>query len=231
MLKPMQNKGTLQVSTTGIFWLALLLWLFAVPLAQASSAAQQAREQAQNQGLPHFSVVADGLPGLERVLGVLQPAKKGHRTRDLLLYPIHSHPVEHTDTADTTPHTGSESASAAQALKLSVSLSGLNYVARAEADEAYRVTLPVSPADEKVISGLSGQAGAMALQIHLSQGELQETLAATLNLDQVAAVEAAAEQPRRGPLPQVWLGGLATLLIFFFTIWQGFREQRGRKKH
>ncbi|KYC28862.1 conserved exported protein of unknown function [Sterolibacterium denitrificans] len=135
--------------------------------------------------------------------GVLQPAEPGRRTRELQL---HLQPRNGAGSLD------------ADAARLEVVLDDLALQARANGGGNYSLILPV---------GLSGQ---VALQVRISQGGLNETVTASLNLDEDAAEAAEAAKKSRGPSRQVLLAGLLTLVIFFIGALLSWREHRGRKR-
>jgi hypothetical protein len=197
--------------------LSLLLSLPVIGHAQAQETADVLLQQAEARGLPHFSVAA---PALDlTLLGVLQAAKAGHRTRELLLYPVRNPAAAHaTAQTETAP------------LEIAVALNELSYPARANDAGGYGVMFPLSPANEKVISGLSSLGGSITLRISLQQAGLSETVMAKLDLDPVAAVEAAADKPRRGPSLDIWLGGLTTLVLFLLSAWQAWREHKHKRR-
>lgn len=195
-------------------WIALLSLLFfgmAMPFVfPAHAHGEQERSAAplpvdgQGHALPRFSAMA----GDFELSGVLQPAASGRQTRELLLH--------------LQPRDGSPLAATADAARLDVMLDDLALQARAHGGGRYSLILPPL--------GLSGQ---VALQVRISQGDLNETVTASLNLneDAAAAAEAAeAAKKSRGPSRQVLLAGLLTLVIFFVGALLSWREHRGRKR-
>lgn len=156
----------------------------------------------------HESSVADGaLPrfaataGRFELAGVLQPAEAGRQTRELLLH------LKRND-----------GDGPLDAVQLEVALGELTLQARANGDGSYALILP---------AGLSGQ---VELEVRIiDQGALSGTVTAELNLDEDVHTEPEATKKRGGPLPQVYLMGVLTLVIFFISGLLAWREHRGRK--